>query len=179
MSRVDGDYKYAEVEAEMLAIFPDIHVGEGRTAQYDSRQPRRPTPRANVTDADRSSDAGSHEQPGEESDDGSSPADPDTGEVEEALEKELSALAAIVEDNQELGEEIDTIQEAAEQVQDALITMRESKKKIQAARKDRSYTPKKNSKPRSPSPHPSRSSGSSTDRIKDKIKERKKNSTCK
>ena len=132
MSRVDGDYKYAEVEAEMLAIFPDIHVGEGRTAQYDSRQPRRPPPRANVTDADRSSDAGSHEQPGEESDDGSSPADPDTGEVEEALEKELSALAAIVEDNQELGEEIDTIQEAAEQVQDALITMRESNKKIQA-----------------------------------------------
>ena len=51
--------------------------------------------------------------------------------------------------------------------------MRESKKKIQAARKDRNYTPRKGQI--SPSPHPSRSSGSSTD----KIKERKKNSTCK
>ena len=55
---------------------------------------------------------------------------------EEALEKELSALAAIVEDdNEDCAEDLDVIHAAAEQVQEALITMRESKKKGPSSQK--------------------------------------------
>ena len=177
LARLTTDYDYAEVEREMLAIFADIHVGEGRPQPSASR----PRPRqANVTETGSEASEGSRDRSEDVgSDSGSTTADPEPGEVEEALERELTALAAIVEDSPD-HDELETIHAAAEQVQEALITMRESKRKIQAAKKDRNYTPK--GRPRTPSPHPKSgkpSSSSSTAGSSRDIQKRKDNSNCK
>ena len=55
MSRLTADYDYTEVEREMLQIFPEIHIGEGRGSQDGSSRARGGPPRrANVTDGQES-----------------------------------------------------------------------------------------------------------------------------
>ena len=77
LARLTTDYDYAEVEREMLAIFTDIHVGEGRP------QPPGPRPRprqANVTETGSEASEGSRERSDDVgSDSGSTTADPEPG----------------------------------------------------------------------------------------------------
>ena len=180
MSRLSQDYDYAEVEKEMLQIFPEIHIGEGRGSTDSSSRPRGGhTRRANVTDGQESVVSEGEPQGEPEEEDGSSMSSEDR--LEHVLEEELSALAAYVEEGDDVSEgELENITVAAQQINDAMITMKESRKKIQAARKDRTYTPKH--KPKRPnSPHPNRSAGSSGDRPRntsEEIKKRKAKSNC-
>ena len=92
MSRLNHDYDYAEVEKEMLQIFPEIHIGEGRGSHDGSSRPRGgPTRRANVTDGQESVVSTEGEPQGEpEEEDGSSMSSEDR--LEHVLEEELSAL---------------------------------------------------------------------------------------
>ena len=77
-SRLTQDFDFAEVAAEMLAIFGEIHLGEGRPGN----PPRGATGKgggraqANVTEQD-NSELGSERSPEERSDDESSATDPD------------------------------------------------------------------------------------------------------
>ena len=63
--------------------------------------------------------------------------------LEHVLEEELSALATHVEEGDDVSDgELEQITAAAQQINDAMITVKESRRKIQAARKDIKTHPK-------------------------------------
>ena len=128
MSRLTRDYDCAEVGKEMLQVFPEIHIGEGRGSQDGSPRARGgPTRRANATDGQESvvSTEGEPQGEPEGEEEGSSISSEDC--LEHILAEELSALAAYVEEGDEVSDgELETITAAAQQINEAMITIKES-----------------------------------------------------
>ena len=177
LTAVNSDYTFAVLEAKMLVLFGSIHISESsreRTPFKGTPAGKRPWTRkpsaANAAEAvgeGEAEEAVEGQQPGDVDDARSEQADTVDGSdagFEEAVEQEMDVLATVLEQNQEfIEDEGEKIEAAAEQLHEALVTLRQARQSIQAKAKDRGYKGSgAGAKARAASPHPKRGGGASS-----------------
>ena len=121
----------------MIQIFPEIHIGEGRGSTDSSSRPRGGhARRANVTDGQESVISEGEPQGEPEEEDGSSMTSEDR--LEQVIDEELSALVTYVEEGDDVSDdELEQITAAAQQMNEAMITMRERERERERGEREK------------------------------------------